>query len=141
MLTPLSRPVSPDQGLNNTTHLVLQKSRVYQQNRVSIYRTWTQQLLSCLHPLLTTVVLSKHGCWVNTGPVEMRTRYISLDADSTCWSSFGDPKYFLNALVPCGHTYFWCAPVVAVLEHHGQCIIFRQVWGVYALAITRSRLG
>ena len=30
MLTPLSRPVSPDQGLNNTTHLFLQKSRAYQ---------------------------------------------------------------------------------------------------------------
>ena len=30
VLTPLSRPVSPDQGLNNTTHLFLQKSRVYQ---------------------------------------------------------------------------------------------------------------
>ena len=30
MLTPLARPVSPDQGLNNTTHIFLQKSRVYQ---------------------------------------------------------------------------------------------------------------
>ena len=30
MLTPLSRPISPDQGLNNTKHIFLQKSRVYQ---------------------------------------------------------------------------------------------------------------
>ena len=26
-------------------------------NKVSIYQTWIQQLLSCLHPLLITVVL------------------------------------------------------------------------------------
>ena len=34
-------------------------------NRVSFYRTWTQQLLSWSHPLLVTVVLSNHGCWIN----------------------------------------------------------------------------
>ena len=45
-------------------------------NRVSIYRTWTQQLVSCLHPRLITVVLSKHVCWVNTGPAKMHTRYM-----------------------------------------------------------------
>ena len=33
MLTPLSRPVSPDQGLNNTTYIFLQKSRVHQQTK------------------------------------------------------------------------------------------------------------
>ena len=37
-----------------------------------------------------------------------------------CWSLFADPKPFLNALVPCGHAYCWCAPVAAVLERHGQ---------------------
>ena len=36
-------------------------------NKMSIYRTWTQQLLSCLHPLHIAAVLSKHGCWLNTG--------------------------------------------------------------------------
>ena len=34
MLTPLSQPASPDQGLNNTTHFFLQESRVYQQNLI-----------------------------------------------------------------------------------------------------------
>ena len=39
-------------------------------NTVSIYRTWTRQI-SCLHPLVGAVELSKHGCSVNTGPTEM----------------------------------------------------------------------
>ena len=38
------------------------------------------------------------------GPAKMRT-CLSLHAEGVCWSSFGDPKHFLNALVPCGHTY------------------------------------
>ena len=47
------------------------------------------------HPFLITVVLRKHRI------VKMRTCF-SFDADIVCWSSFGDPKLFLNALVPCG---------------------------------------
>ena len=38
----------------------------------------------------------------------------------TAYVVFGGPKYVLNALVPCGHTYRWCSPAVAVLKHHGQ---------------------
>ena len=52
-------------------------------------------------------------------PAKMRT-WLGLHADGLFWSSCEDPKYFLNAFVPCGHTCCWCAPVVAVLEHHGQ---------------------
>ena len=44
MLTPLSRPVSPDQGLNNTTHLFLQKSRVYQHHLQHIHGAGEVQL-------------------------------------------------------------------------------------------------
>ena len=36
------------------------------------YRTWTQQL-SCLHPLLVTVVLSKHGPAIDPSHSEVDT--------------------------------------------------------------------
>ena len=32
----------------------------------------------------------------------------------------GDPKSFLDALVTCGRTCWWCAPVVAVLNTTGS---------------------
>ena len=63
--------------------------------RVMIYRTWTPQLFSCLHPIFITVALRKHGI------AKMCTRF-SFHADIVCWSSFGHPKLFFTALVPCG---------------------------------------
>ena len=94
---------------------------------MSIYWTWTQQLLSCLHPLVITGVFSKHGCWIDNGPAKIH-KCLSLHADSVCWSSFGNPKYFLDAPIPCGHTYCWCAPCGCRSENHEQSDVLAFVF-------------
>ena len=103
-------------------------------NRVSIYRTWTRQLLSCLYPLLITVVVSKHWYWVNTRPAKMRI-WLSLHADGLSRSSFGIPNLFSTHMwhvdTRNGSTLLsWlCWTPQAV-----KCITFRE-------SVGRARLG
>ena len=67
MLTPLSRPVSPDQGLNNTTHLFLQKSRVYQHIDVRFH--FVRELVSSRTIVVEYVPTSEQRADILTKPL------------------------------------------------------------------------
>ena len=50
---------------------------------------------------------------------------------------FGKSTLYLNALLPCGHTYYWCTPLVAVLRTMGNRTLFslfRDLLGYHARA-------
>ena len=86
--------------------------------RVSIYRTWTQQLnhyastpYNCR--VEYTRVLGKHQASEDAYMAKLACCQLMLEL-------LGDPKSFLDALVTCGRTCWWCAPVVAVLNTTGS---------------------
>ena len=73
-------------------------------------------------------MLGKH--WASEDAYVIRFACLQLTLEFV-W----DPKSFLSELIPCGPTYSWCAPVVAVLNTTGSHMYF------ISRSLERARLG